>query len=455
MHKLIVIYHAFQKNVRYDFAYSVQDDETGSAYSHQEERKGDVTTGEYRVTLPDGRIQIVSYTADENGYRANVSYEPIKKKYKPPVVAYPQYKPEPEYILVGEPGYGRQGYGRRRRPRLRRPNRPRSRVQVKPQPEEILVSEPEEVIIEEHEEILVHGEPEELIVIEPEEIVVVEEGYLPPVPSSVAYTTPRSLSLTPTPNHHKPTDTYLPPLTPTPYHPPKPSPTPNYLPPLTPAPYHPPKPSPTPHYLPPVEPYATPIAKSVPLKTTITPYGTVSTTKAPKPYFNPYFPPTAPRSTISPLYANHPLYHPTSYKPSLASLIYTPSPKVSTPYPVEVTTPIPFKVTTLHSIEPVITTIHTSKPQPTTRAPDPIAKTSHKPRLSTLPPAPSHHPAKSLKFPSHNPSPYSPTPPPYPLNQVQRRLTFLAIRCSASAASAASQSSSTIGAFTVSCGPKC
>ena len=37
---------------------------------------GDVIRGEYRVQLPDGRLQIVKYTADwKNGYNAEVSYQ--------------------------------------------------------------------------------------------------------------------------------------------------------------------------------------------------------------------------------------------------------------------------------------------------------------------------------------------------------------------------------------------
>merc|ERR1712158_105626 len=55
------------------------------AYGHSEARDGYATTGEYRVALPDGRTQIVSYKADKNGYVADVRYEGVAK--------YPEYKP--------------------------------------------------------------------------------------------------------------------------------------------------------------------------------------------------------------------------------------------------------------------------------------------------------------------------------------------------------------------------
>ncbi|KAI9552954.1 hypothetical protein GHT06_020839 [Daphnia sinensis] len=59
----------------YSFSYSVQDDETYNDYLHTEKADGKVTTGSYRVELPDGRTQIVTYKADENGYTAVVKYE--------------------------------------------------------------------------------------------------------------------------------------------------------------------------------------------------------------------------------------------------------------------------------------------------------------------------------------------------------------------------------------------
>jgi hypothetical protein len=62
----------------YEFGYGVHADgvQGGANFGHNEARNGDVTSGEYRVDLPDGRTQIVSYTADPiNGYVANVRYE--------------------------------------------------------------------------------------------------------------------------------------------------------------------------------------------------------------------------------------------------------------------------------------------------------------------------------------------------------------------------------------------
>ncbi|XP_060807895.1 uncharacterized protein LOC106140435 [Amyelois transitella] len=59
----------------YAFSYTVKDHETGDDFSHKQHSSGSATNGEYRVRLPDGRMQIVSYTADENGYKADVRYD--------------------------------------------------------------------------------------------------------------------------------------------------------------------------------------------------------------------------------------------------------------------------------------------------------------------------------------------------------------------------------------------
>ena len=60
----------------YSFTYGVKDEYSGSDFTRAEERLADdVIRGSYKVALPDGRIQIVSYEADDDGYRATVSYE--------------------------------------------------------------------------------------------------------------------------------------------------------------------------------------------------------------------------------------------------------------------------------------------------------------------------------------------------------------------------------------------
>ncbi|KAF4520731.1 hypothetical protein B566_EDAN004851 [Ephemera danica] len=58
----------------YEYRYEVNDGSSGSEFGHQEQRDGDVTHGEYRVLLPDGRTQVVKYEADENGFRPEITY---------------------------------------------------------------------------------------------------------------------------------------------------------------------------------------------------------------------------------------------------------------------------------------------------------------------------------------------------------------------------------------------
>ncbi|XP_047117105.1 pro-resilin-like isoform X3 [Schistocerca piceifrons] len=59
----------------YEFSYSVQDGETLSDFGQEESKQGESAQGQYRVLLPDGRKQIVSYQADEGGYRPTVEYQ--------------------------------------------------------------------------------------------------------------------------------------------------------------------------------------------------------------------------------------------------------------------------------------------------------------------------------------------------------------------------------------------
>ncbi|XP_037952930.1 pro-resilin [Teleopsis dalmanni] len=68
--------HVHVPGMPFDFQYAVNDIESGNDYAHKAESNGDVVNGEYRVQLPDGRTQVVKYTADwKTGYHAEVSYE--------------------------------------------------------------------------------------------------------------------------------------------------------------------------------------------------------------------------------------------------------------------------------------------------------------------------------------------------------------------------------------------
>ncbi|XP_057368946.1 adhesive plaque matrix protein-like [Daphnia carinata] len=76
------------KPMPYAFSWGVKDEKSYNDYSHQQESNGKVVTGSYRVLLPDGRTQIVTYKADENGYVADVKYEGQVK--------HDEYKPTPK-----------------------------------------------------------------------------------------------------------------------------------------------------------------------------------------------------------------------------------------------------------------------------------------------------------------------------------------------------------------------
>jgi len=87
--------------VSYAYDYSVADDHSGVQFTKQEDRQDYNTQGSYRVALPDGRVQTVSYTADEDGFQAQVAYE-----------GEAQYPPE-KYDVIEAPSYAapkQQGY---------------------------------------------------------------------------------------------------------------------------------------------------------------------------------------------------------------------------------------------------------------------------------------------------------------------------------------------------------
>ena len=49
----------------YNFGYAVKDSRQGDDFSHQVSHQGDLTSGEYRVALPDGRVQVQSLIGPE------------------------------------------------------------------------------------------------------------------------------------------------------------------------------------------------------------------------------------------------------------------------------------------------------------------------------------------------------------------------------------------------------
>ena len=75
----------------YQYGYAVADDYAGTNFAANENRDNYATTGEYRVALPDGRTQIVTYNVADaySGYVADVRYEGEAH--------YDAYKPAPAY----------------------------------------------------------------------------------------------------------------------------------------------------------------------------------------------------------------------------------------------------------------------------------------------------------------------------------------------------------------------
>ncbi|XP_045123748.1 uncharacterized protein LOC123511797 [Portunus trituberculatus] len=60
----------------YRYGYEVNSQHHGTSFGHHERSDGNTVQGEYRVQLPDGRLQVVTYTADgERGFRSVVRYE--------------------------------------------------------------------------------------------------------------------------------------------------------------------------------------------------------------------------------------------------------------------------------------------------------------------------------------------------------------------------------------------
>merc|ERR1712099_179558 len=83
------------------YQYGVKDDHSGASYQKSETQdQYGVVGGSYTVALPDGRTQIVTYTADhEGGFIADVKYEGVAQSPPEPKEGYghapPAYHPAP------------------------------------------------------------------------------------------------------------------------------------------------------------------------------------------------------------------------------------------------------------------------------------------------------------------------------------------------------------------------
>ncbi|XP_069983683.1 cuticle protein 19-like [Penaeus vannamei] len=66
---------AMMAGMPYDFGWGVDDPDSGNQFSQKEESDGNVVRGEYRVLLPDGRLQVVRYYDDGSGFNVDITYE--------------------------------------------------------------------------------------------------------------------------------------------------------------------------------------------------------------------------------------------------------------------------------------------------------------------------------------------------------------------------------------------
>merc|ERR1712024_411406 len=85
------------------YQYGVKDDYSGASFDKSESQNAEgVVAGEYRVALPDGRTQIVTYKADHYGrFVADVKYEGTAVYPPAPAEGYGANK----YVAKGK-GYG-------------------------------------------------------------------------------------------------------------------------------------------------------------------------------------------------------------------------------------------------------------------------------------------------------------------------------------------------------------
>ncbi|KAF0313495.1 Pro-resilin [Amphibalanus amphitrite] len=108
---------------QYTYGYKTEDPAEATYSEQNEQRNGNAVTGFYSTLLPDGRVQVVNYVADENGYRATVSYQtpdgiPLPSPQQAPGAPPPRAEPrQPTFLFSGPlppltadlgPGFGRR-----------------------------------------------------------------------------------------------------------------------------------------------------------------------------------------------------------------------------------------------------------------------------------------------------------------------------------------------------------
>ncbi|XP_040581063.1 cuticle protein 19.8-like [Lepeophtheirus salmonis] len=77
----------------YGYNYAVADNESGVSVSADEQADNGAVAGSYRVTLPDGRIKVVTYTVEgDSGFIADVQYEEAPASASAPAPKYAPYK---------------------------------------------------------------------------------------------------------------------------------------------------------------------------------------------------------------------------------------------------------------------------------------------------------------------------------------------------------------------------
>lgn len=67
----------FHEDKNYAFGYHVSDFKSGNNFGHTQSKNNKEIKGEYSILLPDGRIQITKYFADDSGFHADVTYQNI------------------------------------------------------------------------------------------------------------------------------------------------------------------------------------------------------------------------------------------------------------------------------------------------------------------------------------------------------------------------------------------